>query len=355
MMQTDFTGVVTKICYCALSITVAPSKVLYLQKFPPAGGAFAPDFHQPSSLQELTPDSISKSDLIHFWKSKDSYQPVTRHWKGGAWGTNNLPTLDEAWLTGIFIGDNIDVTLVQEGIIPFHGGKPFSHREIVPGTETAAWSVHIQYKGKTYSGYLTDNIMPQRANDVLFIWENKSNNVFIKLLTRGSSQNIDMPQRMMPGAGEHLEPGKDVRVKAGVLRAIQEEIGIEESVLSEAYLLPLGRFDTPGRDPRYWSYSWIKEDGSPMEFGIQRGSSSEGYVVYIKSDTDVAPKEVDPLDTEEVHAKWWAPLNFVLQNYPDDRWMILDHKRLIPATEAAIITFKSKTFAEKEACKLCIA
>jgi ADP-ribose pyrophosphatase YjhB (NUDIX family) len=351
-----FTAVANKLAYCAIAITVAPTKVIYLQKYPPAGGATVPNLNRKSSSEELTPDTVTKQELIDFWYNTSSYQP-SGHWKGGAWAQNNLATTDDGWMTGVFIGDNVNITIMHQGIVKYNKGESFTDAmSIIPGSESSALSVNVEFNGKVYGGYLTDEIMPQRANDVLFIWENGKGEQFIKLLTRGTAKNVDMPKRMRPGAGEHLEPGVDIRVKAGVLRAIDEEIGVSEETLTDAYLLHLGTYDTPGRDPRYWAYSWVKEeDGSPIEFGIKRGSSSQGYVVYLKSETDVAPAEVPPGDTDEVNAKWWASLHSVLNEYPDDRWMIIDHKQFIPHAIAAIEEFKGKSPEAQEACKLSLA
>jgi hypothetical protein len=191
--------------------------------------------------------------------------------------------------------------------------------------------------------------MPQKANDVLFVWENKSGHQVIKLLRRGHNENVDMQRRMMPGAGEHMEPGKDVKVKEGVLRAIKEEIGIPDSTLTDCYLLNLGTYSSEGRDPRYWLYN-----SGNYSFGMKRGSESNGYVIYLKSDTDIAPNEVDPEDTEEVNTKWWAPLTTVLTEYPDDRWMILDHKKFISDTIKAIDAFKKMSPDEQATAKFTV-
>lgn len=342
----SLTGNINKISYCALSVVVNERKALYLQKYPPAGGAFVPNMASTSPPEDLTYDTISKTDMISFWLCADSYQP-SGCWKGGRWGKSNLPTTDDKWMTGIFIHDPIRITLVKKGIIKMNAG-PFSPTApVLANTESSAWSCNVEYGSKTYSAYLTDNIMPQRANDVMFIWENNVGQSFIKLLTRGSSDNVDMPQRMMPGAGEHLEPGKDIKVKDGILRAIYEEIGIEESTLTEAYCLPLGKYASEGRDPRYWTYSHLV-NGEIVYFGMKRGSETLGYVIYFKSSTAVAPKEVDPADTEEINTKWWGCLNTVLRDFPDNRWMIADHKKFIPDTLRALNEFRRMSPHDQE-------
>jgi hypothetical protein len=345
-----YTGKVNKLSYCAFSFVTSSEKVFYVQKFPPAGGTIAPDLYKNSSLEEQSFDTINKNTFIDFWISNSSFQ-TNGSWKGGSWGKNNLPTTDSTWMTGVYINDKVSVTVIKNGIIKYNSGNPFTDdMPIIPGSENTAWSCNIIYNDKTYSVYLTNDIMPQKANDVLFVWENKSGKQVIKLLTRGYNENVDMPRRMMPGAGEHMEPGKDVKVKEGVLRAIKEEIGIPDSTLTDCYLLNLGTYSSEGRDPRYWLYNT-----DTSTFGMKRGSETNGYVIYLKSETDIAPNEVDPQDTEEVNTKWWAPIESVLIDYPDDRWMILDHKKFISDTINAIDSFKKLSPDEKEMSKFTVS
>ena len=344
------TGKVNKLSYCALSVVTPGEKVFYVQKYPPAGGTNAPNLQKLSSVEEQAFDTVDKQTLIEFWLSDSSFQ-TNGSWKGGRWGKSNLPTTDSIWMTNVFIGDTVTVTVVKNGIIKFGGGKCFTDEmPIIPGSENTAWSCNISYNGTTYGAYLTDNIMPQKANDVLFVWENKSGQQFIKLLTRGHADNVDMPLRMMPGAGEHMEPGKDVKVKAGVLRAINEEIGIPESTLTDCHLLNVGTYSSEGRDPRYWLYHT-----AAATFGMKRGSETNAYIIYLKSETDTAPREVAPQDTEEVNTKWWAPLGSVLTDYSDDRWMILDHKKFIPDAVKAIDAFKKLSPEEQAAAKFMVS
>ena len=82
---------------------------------------------------------------------------------------------------------------------------------------------------------------------------------------------------------------------------------------------------------------------------MKRGSETIVYVLYLKSDNDTAPNEVNPTDTEEVNCKWWAPLNTVLSDYPDNRWMIIDHKKFIPDAIKAINDF-NKLSPENHLC-----
>jgi len=347
------TGKINKISYCAFSMLVTlpngTQKVVYVQKFPPAAGTTIPNMDKVSTPDELKVDRISRETLISFWQSPESRQ-VNGLWKGGAWGQNNLVTTDTTWFTGAFIGDEITIQPIANGIIKFNGGKPFAEGSaIIPGSEGKALSCHCGLNGQNYSCYVTDQIMPQYANDVLFIYKSPSGDK-IKLLKRGTGPNVDMPARMMPGAGEHMEPGSDVKMKSSVLRAVNEEIGLPQETLDQCYLLDLGNFDTPGRDPRYWHYVALQQ-GNLVNFGMDRGSTSHGFVLYFPGPSTKEPVEGSPLDSEEVNKKWWHPLEKVLE-IPDNNWMMEDHKRLIGAAQVAITSFETKSPGEKMALKM---
>jgi hypothetical protein len=154
---------------------------------------------------------------------------------------------------------------------------------------------------------------------------------------------------MMPGAGEHMEPGKDIIVKAGVLRAINEEIGIAAETIAKSYLLNLGIYSKEGRDPRYWTYSYENENGEKFNFGMERGSTTKAYIIYFDSNSNDEPKEIAPQDTIEVGFKWWAELDTVLSDYDVNRWMILDHMSFIPDAIALLNDFDTKSDSYKEA------
>lgn len=324
---------VNNLSYCCFSaISDDGTKCVFGAKYPPASGTLAPQMQTPSPASMLATPNVTREEVLAFWNSESTFQVDGSH-KGGRWGSDNLPTSDRNWLTGLFIGDRIEITRVADGIIKFSGGKQFAETPVLDNTVGKAWSCNATYNGATYGVYLTDNIMPQVARDVLFVWTNKSGNTFIKLLTRGNDPySVDMPGQTVPGAGEHMEPGKDINVKKGVLRTVKEELGIPKTTLTQCYLLPLGRYADQGRDPRYHTY-----DGG--KWGLVRGSETNAHVLYMKSDTDECPAEVDPEDTVEINKKWWAPLSSVIADYPIDRWMIADHTKFIPDAIRAIDIF----------------
>ena len=152
----------------------------------------------------------------------------------------------------------------------------------------------------------------------------------IKVLRRGTGPNVDMPKKIIPGAGEHVEP-KDVKngkfeIKENAIRAVREEIGMSDEDLVNSYLIPLGSYSTLGRDPRYWKFCTVTNNGEIKEFGIERESLTTAYVLYLTSEHE--PEEIDHHDTEEIIGKFWLPLNSVLK-IKTEEWMIFDHRRLI--------------------------
>jgi 8-oxo-dGTP pyrophosphatase MutT (NUDIX family) len=363
-MSADFlngkTGKINKISYCAFSMIVdidnangsKTQKVVYVQKYPPAKGTTIPNLERASTPEELQTDTVQKDTFLRFWNNEADRQ-LNGAWKGGKWGANNLLTTDVVWCTDGFIGDTVSIAVVKNGIIKQNKGKALEG-DIIAGTEGQAVSCNITILGKTYGAYLTNEIMPQVANDVLFIYSNSKNEKFIKLLKRGTGPSVDMPGRMMPGAGEHLEPGSDVKLKNGVIRAVKEEIGIPATTLANCYLLDIGIFEEEGRDPRYWMYSEM-QDGVPITFGMKRGSSSHAFIIYFKSDSMSAPKEENPLDTDEVDKKWWAPFDARILEIPEKDWMIIDHKKIVERALSILPSFEAIPDEEKAAQKMSVA
>jgi hypothetical protein len=192
--------------------------------------------------------------------------------------------------------------------------------------------------------------MGQYAIDVLFISENELKERHIKVLKRGSSNpNVDNPETFMPGAGEHKEPGLDIKFKDGVIRAVKEEIGIPDDTLSLCYLLNVGNFDKEKRDPRYWSYT-TKQDGEIVTFGIERYSQTSVSILYIKHDSNVQPKEIEQLDLIEVGKKFWVNLKeSILQKLI---WMIPEHLEYLNLANDIIDDFNQLLIEEQEKFKL---
>lgn len=317
------------------------NKIIYVHKFPPiVGSETIPDLFSSSDLSLFESDAkLKKETLVNFWANTSLYQ-ANGDWKGGEWGSNNLPTTDKTWCTDIFIGDSVKLELIKYGIIPYKTrmSKSFEKTDaIIPSSDTSAWSCNVTIltnsdiikeekidEAKTYSCYVCDKPMEQKAIDVLFVWKNLQGNRYVKILRRGNSNpNVDMPGLQMPGAGEHREPGPVINFKSEVLRAVNEEIGIEYNTLTECYLLNIGEFNNDKRDPRYWSFS-AEQDGQIIEFGIKRKSSTNVYVLYLESDSNDKPSESEPSDMIEINSKRWVNLNSpILSN--KEIWLVPEH------------------------------
>lgn len=341
---------VIKILYCGIVVKLG-NKILYISKFPPVPGYTSiPYFLNQSSEDELKPDNITEDEYLEFWSNKSSVQENLT-WKGGSWGPNNLPLTDPQWLTEIFINHICYIKVIKQGIIKKKNIFKDTD-EIILGTEQNAYSCNIVFNSNEYACYITEQPPPQIAIDVLFIYGNRDKKM-IKLLRRGDGPNVDMPGKIAPGAGEHVEVkdmnGGEIKIKEGVLRALHEEIGVNDGVLLNSYLIKIGDYSKDGRDPRYWEYSTIGKDGEFKTFGVNRPSKTSCYVLYFES--EVEPQEVQHLDIEEINSKFWYPLDQVLKIKIDD-WMIFDHRSMIVDTIKILKEFDRFSNREKESFRM---
>lgn len=363
---------VIKIGYCSIAacLVTNPTKVLYFHKFPPVlNTTNCPLLSRPSDPEETQADDITREELIAFWSSPDIYQ-TNGSWKGGAWSLNNLPTTDPNWMTGVFIGDIVSIKTVRDGIVKFNGGNVFHpYTENIPGSEVNAWSCNASWNEKTYGVYLTENSMPQSAIDVVVVTKVKAqiaglqiNKRYIKMLRRGDNAETDMPEKVMIAAGEHLVPGKDEEKAKAIVRAVNEEMGMTKVDMENCFKFEIGLFNKPGRDPRYWQYSIMRE-GKLNTFGMKRDSKSAGYLLYLemtikpeiiaefeanlRSSSNIEEfiqeqfPNVQHEDTVEVGKKWIYDLDRVLSDFPVQEWMLPDHQNLVKASIGVIEAFNS--------------
>lgn len=346
---------ITQITYCGFSAVIpATNKVIYGSKYPPNSGTVKPNFDFIDRAPKCD-NHVKRETFVNFIQSNSSRQADGR-WKGGQWGDNNFTVTSDNWFSGLYIGDTIQVTIVAEGIIKF-SPNTFSldhtnqNQLIIPDTKSKALSCIGTWNSNQYNFYMTDNPMPQDASDKIFIWSSPKDTM-IKVMRRGVGKNVDSPQRKIPCAGEHIEPDQKQDDRAQAILALNQEIGIPESTLSKCYIISLGEYADPGRDPRYWTFSAI-QDETIIEFGVERPSKTKAHIIYIQTEDDVEPKEVDPTDTEEICAKWWANIHTILdpikpgQNVEDD-WMMYDHMRFIPDSIKKLEWFNKLSTQEKE-------
>lgn len=350
--MTTLFATVNKITYCGFSAVIPSSnKVIYCHKYPPNSGTIKPNFDNIDQVANFD-NHVRRETFIKFINNTSSRQ-ANKRWKGGQWGENNFTVTSENWFSGLFIGDTIEVAILAEGIIKF---SPSAYQtdttyQIISGTESKALTCVSTWDGSTYNFYMTDNVMPQDASDTLFVWSSPKKTM-IKVMRRGKGKNVDSPARKIPCAGEHVEPGQKEDDRSRAMEDLNQEIGIPSKTISLCYLIPLGEYADPGRDPRYWTYSEF-QDGKIIEFGFERASKTKARIVFIETEDEVEPHEVDPEDTNEIGAKWWADINTILnsskpgENIEDD-WMLEDHMRFIPDTINKLEWFKQLSKEEKE-------
>jgi hypothetical protein len=350
--MTTFNVTISQITYCGFSAVIPNTgKVVYCHKFPPNSGTVKPDFNTIDRVANYD-NHVKRETFIKFIKNESSRQ-ANGSWKGGEWGDNNFTVTSENWFSGLYIGDTIQVTIVAEGIVKFSptAYDSASTHVIVDGTESKALTCVSTWNGVNYNLYMTNNPMPQDASDTLFVWSSPKKTM-IKVMRRGKGKNVDSPARKIPCAGEHLEPGQANDDRSQAIFALNQEIGVPETTLSKCYIINLGEYSDPGRDPRYWTYSEV-QDEQVIEFGFERASKTKARIVYIKTDDEVEPREINPSDTEEIGAKWWANIHTVLEptkpgkNMEDD-WMMFDHMRFIPDTIKKLEWFNQLSAQEKE-------
>jgi hypothetical protein len=333
-------------------------RVYCIHFFPPADNSTREPQYNSVKPIPISDSHIRKETFINFWLSQDEYQ-ANGNYKGGQWGSENLPTLNSKWMTGVYIDDIIIIEHVTNGTIPFNKrfGLQFQlddTNSVISNSELSCWSCNLHYNGKIYSGYVCDGPMPQKALDVMIACINNSMDIFITILTRGlPKSNLDIPSlpnkpKYMPGGGEHKEPGKDLKIKSGVRRCMKDECGFDPNELTNSYLLSVGKFNERGRDPRYDTYSYI-QDGEIVNFGIERESETELFVFLLKSDSEKLPKHMPHLDEIEIGSKAWKLIDDPEFSKPENKnmWMIPEHGTYLPIAKQRILDFMALTPDEK--------
>lgn len=340
------TGTITRIAYAAFGVLLDDyDKVIYIVRFPPTDGTVVPLMDTPSSnFDREVDDNVSIEEVTEFWSSTEARQ-VNGLWKGGSWGLDNF-MYHSIWCKEAFVGDKVRIDYVKNGVIKFQMNELFKDdQNIVARTDNNAWSCNITIvkKDTTYPCYVMNHLMPQYANDLLFIWNNKEKNKrYVKVCKRGNAPVVDMQNKYMPGAGEHLEPGEHFKFKESILRAFREELGVNDENLKECYLLDLGKFSDPARDPRYWNFFY-----KDKRFGMKRYSTTHGYVLYYQG---TAPKLMEAVDNEEVielgpNEKKWVNLDTI--DVSTDAWMIEDHAKIIRKAKDNLPVFDALAEEEK--------
>lgn len=335
-------GTITRIGYAGFGLKLeSTEKVIYLVRFPPTDGTVIPLLDEPSNVYDLqTDEHVTLQEATEFWSCADARQ-ANGLWKGGSWGLDNLLPHSK-WCTSAWVGDTVTLDFVKNGIIKFGfcipGFPDSADSEVHPDTTNSAWSVNITVNktGQKYAGYAMNYMMPQYANDLLFIWKDpRSGRRLVKVCKRGDASTVDMQGKLMPGAGEHLEPGEALRFKASLTRAFREEMGVSDAALAQCFLLDLGLFDDPGRDPRYWTFHL--QGG--RTFGMQRYSSTHGFVLYFHGEAPLLTVPEDAVESAPLGPaeKKWVDLEAL--DVSTDAWMIEDHCKIVQRAKASVAGF----------------
>lgn len=367
-------GTILKISYCCFSIkvdrivykdtinqdvTYEPTNlVIYVQKYPPSiqSETTIPNWWHKSLDEELQPDNITRQEIIDFWSNTSTRQQNGK-WKGGSWGSDNLQTTSETFFSESFIGDQIKLIIEQLGGNDKDG-------EYITGSEnyfiTCLGNVE-QFNGinagdinKKYKCYITDKPFKQIAQDVLFVYKEVSNSIHnILLLTRGTNTaKVDMPGKIIPGAGEHIEPGKDdetAKLKKidTIERSLKEELGVDpRNFIGNIYYLNLGVFEDKDRDPRYFKYFYNKKT-----FGMDRGSKTDVFLLYVLGNEPTLGRHTDPI---EIDGKTWINIEDLIDinKYPEEKWMMIDHKNIVQKAINELNKFDKKIKTDKDKYKI---
>jgi ADP-ribose pyrophosphatase YjhB (NUDIX family) len=356
-------GIITRIGYAGIGVKVTlttadgvrdesgniiTEKVIYLVRFPPTDGTCVPVLNEPSSAYDLmTDEHVSLEEATEFWSSSDARQ-ANGLWKGGSWGRDNL-LYHSKWCTDSWVGDTVTIDFVKNGIIKFGfcipGFPEDGSAEVLPNTMNSAWSVNITVDktGLKYAGYAMNYMMPQYANDLLFIWKNpRTGRRRVKICKRGDASTVDMQRKLMPGAGEHLEPGEAFRFKSSLTRAFREELGVDDVALAQCYVLDLGKFDDPARDPRYWTF-YLKD----KTFGMKRYSTTHGFALYFHGDAPLLTVPVDNVESAPLgpSEKKWVDLETL--DVSSDAWMMEDHCKIVVKAKESVVAFDEIPEEEK--------
>ena len=329
---TTFKGQVIRFGYCAFSVKIIDKpelsdKVLFLQKYSP--------FYKPEDPDQTSKplyENTSKNPVNLTPDEKDvTVDDYKNFWKNNKLGESNLPIFEKDM--GLNLGDIVTITHIEDGLKTKAG-------HIISNTENYAWIVKvIAPNGKEYNMFLTNDIMPQKALDIIVAWNNRTapeKGVRYQVNARGA--NTEIPSVYATTAGEHLEPGDYMnRINKfdpnnAVWRAIREEftstperIFFENGQLksdTNVYVTRIDTYNSPGRDFRYAMFNL-----NGKQFGFDRVSSSECYLVYV--DTNVEPDLAAGTDTEETDATRKLLIGIdKIKTIPDNKFMFPEHKTM---------------------------
>lgn len=328
-MQTRFeldrSLLVTNVGYNVFEISAGGDRQ-YVHFYPSLIGKGDDRCTTPFATSNLPSSYLPSMDTIkNFWSSGEQFQ-IDGRYKGGEYGSNNLPSTNKNWTSysGITpsIGTQITIISTTNGIVE---RKKFNSKsreqEILPNSESTCQTIEFKFDdGDIFIGYLLDTPTKQYATDTIVVYIPNGirtvSEAYVRIAVRGKSHpNVDMPGKLICSAGETTE-NSTMTLKQSVKSAIAQELQIE---LSEAEIIELGRMDQ--EDPRYQRFSVI-EDGEVKFFGFDRGSETELYLVIFRGEKPATV--MDEFDKDEISTVSWAKMSDVL-NIPDIDYMIPKH------------------------------
>ncbi len=323
---------ITNFGYNVIEVECHDGSKRFIHFFPPVIGentsnGMLPENHSRFSTISCTDHLPSVRSMIKFWQSDEEFQH-DGNYKGGSWGSNNFPPTNEDWgydgRCGMNYGDFLYVTSLIRGIIKFDfskKGRPFTEdRYLLRNSEDTATSINFIFRGNMYSGYMCDKPSMQIANDSLVVYKTTLGRLYMRMAKRGSKgKNLDIPNKIIPGAGETLEPCEGgYCLKDETRRSLREELGIDLNGKETIY--ELGEI-SGDRDPRYNIFNLV-EDEEYKIFGFKRGSKTK--IILVLFEGEQPPGVLNYFDRQEISKTFWIPMSEALKIDPS-MFMIPDH------------------------------
>lgn len=340
-----FKGTILRFGYCAFSVKINfgthenPSeKVVFLQKYAP--------FYKPGDPQQTSKPLFDGNSII---RNVLNLQPETEgvteqdyitFWNEKKLKDSNLPITD----MGLKLNQEVTIKHLENGLKD-------KKDMIIKDSENCAWIVEVTKSDNDNPKimFLTDDIMPQKALDIILAWKNTTDGSLKYFLSR-RSENAEIPNVFATTAGEHLEPGDyigDFKKKfktSAVYRALEEEVTgnpsevFNENSKAKLYIIPVKTYEDPGRDFRYGLFNKKGEGDSVITFGFDRYSGSVCYIAYVTDDEDFESYKVR-VNTDHKEINALGRISKTIDEIKDmnvEEFMIPEHKQMFIDADAKL-------------------
>ena len=324
--------------YNLLVVLMSEQTLGYITFFPPANGTSTAFNTLPGSVNSV-PDLSSmpsEEEMASFWLSDDEYQ-VDGVYKGGPWGSANLPFLNPKWVLGAKLGDKITILSYKPGVVrSLCGNTYFDDADVIPNTENNVWTINFEFNKKLFGGYLMSNVYRHESIDCIVSYKDENGDIYIRCAKRGEpSPTVDIPNKFLIGMGETIEPDKtgsnEFNVKTQSRKGIQEELNIDDD-FDDTQIVHIGDYTSFGRDTRYISHSILCGDGKIKKFGVDHESKGRVYLIkYESGHHDRPTKSAENFDNVEIAGAFWVPLYSVLTDARENpgKFMFPEHSSYI--------------------------